>query len=98
MKKFMAEFKKFALRGNMIDMAVGVIIGGAFNSLVQSLINDIIMPFISLFTGKLDFTNWFIALDGNHYATLAAAQEAGVATMNFGTFLTGVLNLSLIHI
>lgn len=92
MKKFMAEFKKFALRGNMIDMAVGVIIGGAFNSLVQSLINDIIMPFISLFTGKLDFTNWFIALDGNHYATLAAAQEAGVATMNFGTFLTGVLN------
>lgn len=86
------EFKKFALRGNMMDLAVGVIIGGAFNSLVTSLVNDIIMPFLSLFTGKLDFSNWFIALDGKHYDTLAAAQEAGTATLNFGTFLSGVLN------
>lgn len=92
MKKFLKEFKAFALRGNVIDMAVGVIIGGAFNALVQSLINDMIMPLISLVTGKVDFTNWFIALDGKHYATLAAAQEAGVATVNFGTFLTGLLN------
>ena len=92
MKKFLSEFKAFAIRGNVIDMAVGVIIGGAFNGLVQSLINDIIMPLISLVTGKMDFTNWFIALDGKKYATLAAAQEAGVATVNFGTFLTGLLN------
>lgn len=86
------EFKKFALRGNMMDLAVGVIIGGAFNSLVSSLVNDIIMPFLSLFTGKLDFSNWFIALDGKHYDTLALAQEAGVATLNFGTFISGLLN------
>lgn len=86
------EFKKFALRGNMMDLAVGVIIGGAFNSLVSSLVNDVIMPILSLFTGKLDFSNWFIALDGKHYDTLALAQEAGVATVNFGTFISGVLN------
>lgn len=86
------EFKKFAIKGNMMDLAVGVIIGGAFNSLVSSLVNDIIMPILSLFTGKLDFTNWFIALDGKSYETLAAAQEAGVATVNFGTFISGVLN------
>lgn len=86
------EFKKFAIKGNMMDLAVGVIIGGAFNSLVSSLVNDIIMPILSLFTGKLDFTNWFIALDGKKYETLAAAQEAGVATVNFGTFISGVLN------
>ncbi len=58
------EFKKFALKGNMIDLAVGVIIGGGFNALVTSMVNDIIMPVISLFTGRLDFTNMFIALDG----------------------------------
>lgn len=92
MKAFFQEFKKFALRGNMIDMAVGVIIGGAFNGLVQSLINDIVMPLLSLVAGNLDFSNWFITLDGSHYATLAEAQAAGVATLNYGTFLSGVLN------
>ena len=86
------EIMKFALRGNMMDLAVGVIIGGAFNSLVNSLVNDIIMPFLSLFTGKLDFSNWFVALDGKKYETIALAQEAGVATINFGTFLSGLLN------
>lgn len=79
----------------MIDLAVGVIIGGAFNSLVNSLVNDIFMPILSLVVGRLDFTNWFIALDGNKYATLAAAQEAGVATINFGTFLSGLINFFL---
>ena len=64
MKKFMEEFKKFALKGNMIDLAVGVIVGGAFNGIVTSLVNDILMPVLSLFTGKLDFANWFVALDG----------------------------------
>lgn len=86
------EFKKFALRGNMLDLAVGVIIGGAFNSIVSSLVNDIIMPIISLFTGKIDFSNLFISLDGTHYTTLAAAQEAGAATLNYGNFISGVIN------
>ncbi len=90
--KMMEEFKKFALKGNMIDLAVGVIIGGAFNSIVNSLVNDIFMPVLSLFTGKLDFANWFIALDGNKYLTLAEAQEAGAATLNYGNFISGVLN------
>lgn len=92
MKKFIEEFKKFALKGNMIDLAVGVIVGGAFNSLVSSLVKDVVMPVLSLFTGKLDFTNWFIALDGNKYATLEAAQEAGAATLNYGNFISGLIN------
>ncbi len=86
------EFKKFAIRGNMIDLAVGVIIGGAFNSLVTSLVNDIVMPVLGIFTGGLDFSNWFIPLDGSHYSTLAQAQEAGAATLNYGVFLSGMLN------
>ena len=86
------EFKEFALKGNMIDLAVGVIIGGAFNSLVTSLVDNIIMPIISIFTGKIDFSNLFLALDGNEYATLAQAQSAGAATINYGAFITGLLN------
>lgn len=92
MKKFMAEFKKFALKGNMIDLAVGVIIGGAFNGLVSSLVNDIIMPSLSIFTGKMDFENWFYALDGNTYETIELAKEAGVATINYGNFISGIIN------
>ena len=65
--KTIEEFKKFALKGNMIDLAVGVIIGGAFNGIVNSLVKDVVMPVLSLFTGKLDFSNWFIALDGKEY-------------------------------
>lgn len=86
------EFKKFALRGNMIDLAVGMIIGSAFTSIVNSLVNDIFMPIVSIFTGKVDFTNWFLALDGNSYATLEAAQAAGAATFNYGTFISNVIN------
>lgn len=88
----LTEFKKFALRGNMIDLAVGVIIGGAFNAIVTSLVNDIIMPILSVFTGKLDFTNYFFALDGEKYGKLADAQAAGTATINYGAFITGVIN------
>lgn len=76
------EFKEFALKGNMIDLAVGVIIGGAFNSLVTSLVDNIIMPVISIFTGKIDFSNLFLSLDGKEYDTLAQAQKAGAATLN----------------
>lgn len=86
------EFKKFALRGNMIDLAVGMIIGSAFTGIVNSLVNDMVMPIISLFIGKVDFSNLFVALDGNQYATLEAAQTAGAATFNYGVFASNVLN------
>ncbi len=86
------EFKKFALKGNMIDLAVGIIIGGAFNSIVNSLVNDIIMPLLSIFTKNINFSNWFFALNGKKYETLAAAEEAGVAVVKYGLFLSGVLN------
>lgn len=86
------EFKEFALKGNMIDLAVGVIIGGAFNSLVTSLVDNIIMPVLSLITGKIDFTNLFIALDGQSYKTLSTAQKAGAPTINYGLFITGLIN------
>ena len=86
------EFKKFALRGNMIDLAVGMIIGSAFTGIVNSLVNDMIMPVVSIFTGKVDFSNWFFALDGNTYATLEAAQAAGAATFNYGTFISNIIN------
>lgn len=86
------EFKKFALRGNMIDLAVGMIIGSAFTGIVNSLVNDIIMPVVSIFTGKVDFTNWFISLDGSCYPTLEAAQAAGAATFNYGSFISNVIN------
>ncbi|MGN0386683.1 MAG: large conductance mechanosensitive channel protein MscL [Lachnospiraceae bacterium] len=76
----------------MIDLAVGMIIGSAFTSIVNSLVNDMIMPVVSIFTGKVDFTNWFIALDGGSYATLEAAQEAGAATFNYGSFISNVIN------
>lgn len=86
------EFKEFAVKGNMIDLAVGMIIGSAFTKIVNSMVNDLIMPLISVFTGKVDFTNWFYALDGKHYATIAEATEAGVATVNYGAFISGVID------
>ncbi len=89
------EFKEFAIKGNMIDMAVGVIVGGAFSSLVGTLVNNILMPLLSLITAGADFTTWFIALDGNHYATAAAAEEAGAAVVNFGMFIQGIINFVL---
>lgn len=95
MKKFLDEFKAFALKGNMIDLAVGMIIGSAFTSIVNSLVNDIFMPILSLITGKVDFSNMFIALDGNTYATLDEAQKIGVATINYGSFITQTINFLL---
>lgn len=90
--KITSEFKEFIMRGNVIDLAVGVIIGAAFQAIVNSLVNDIIMPVISLVTGGLDFSNWFVALDGQKYATLAAAQEAGASVLAFGNFISAILN------
>lgn len=91
MKKFFDEFKTFIMRGNVMDMAVGVIVGGAFQKIITSLVNDVIMPIITLFTGGIDFSNWFIALDGNKYATLADAEAAGAALIKYGSFITEVL-------
>ena len=89
------EFKEFISRGNVMDLAVGVIIGGAFQGIINSLVNDIIMPLVTLITGGIDFSNWFIALDGAKYETLAAAQEAGASTLNYGVFITAIINFLL---
>ena len=89
------EFKEFISRGNVMDLAVGVIIGGAFQAIINSLVKDIIMPVISLITGGIDFTNWFISLDGTKYESLAAAQEAGASTLNYGVFITAIINFLL---
>ena len=90
------EFKEFIMRGNVMDMAVGVIVGGAFSAIVNSLVNDILMPVISLATGKIDFSNLFIALDGGEYASLAAAQEAGAAVFAYGAFIQAVIQFLII--
>ncbi len=96
MKKFLEEFKKFAVRGNVVDMAVGVIMGSAFGKIVTSLVNDLLMPVLTLLTGGIDISNQFIALDGSSYDTLATAQEAGVATLNYGVFLQTVIDFVLV--
>jgi len=89
---FVAEFREFIMRGNVLDLAVGVIIGGAFQTIVKSLVDDILMPVISLLTGGIDFNNWFIALGKGDFATAADAAAAGVATLNYGTFIGAVIN------
>lgn len=95
-KGFIADFKQFATKGNVVDMAVGVIIANAFTKIVNSLVNDIITPAITIFTGKIDYTNLFLALDGNEYATLADAQAAGVSVISYGNFLTNVVNFFMV--
>lgn len=90
------EFKAFIQRGNVMDLAVAVIIGAAFGAIVSSFVNDIIMPILGLLTGGISFDNLFIALDGGNYATLAAAQEAGAATLRYGIFFNAVLNFLVI--
>lgn len=90
------EFKKFAMRGNVIDLAVGVIIGAAFTGIVNSLVNDIVMPPIGLLLEGVDFKDMFLSLDGNEYASLAAAQEAGAATLNYGQFINTLINFVIV--
>jgi len=90
------EFKTFIAKGNAIDLAVGVVIGAAFGKIVTSVVDDLIMPLISLLLGKVDFSQHFISLDGKSYATLAAAQEAGAATLNYGNFVTIVIQFLII--
>ncbi|MBU5293491.1 large conductance mechanosensitive channel protein MscL [Anaerosalibacter bizertensis] len=90
------EFKEFAVKGSVIDLAIGVIIGGAFGKIVSSLVNDIIMPIIGGIIGKVDFSNFFISLDGTRYATLQEAKSAGAATINYGVFLNVVIEFLII--
>lgn len=90
------EFKEFAMKGNVIDLATGVIIGAAFGKIVTSLVNDIIMPILSIITGRIDFTNLFIALDGKHYSNIEAAKAAGVASLNYGMFITSIIDFLII--
>lgn len=90
------EFKEFAMKGNVADLAVGVVIGGAFGNIVTSMVQDIIMPLVGLLTGGLDFTNFFLTLDGSNYSTLAEAQDAGAATLNYGLFISAVIDFLII--
>jgi large conductance mechanosensitive channel len=90
------EFKEFIKRGNVMDLAVAVIIGAAFGKIVSSVTDDLIMPVLSLATGKIDFTNLFFALDGKTYATLAEAKKAGAACFAYGNFINAVINFLII--
>jgi len=90
------EFRKFIMRGNVIDLAVGIIIGAAFTTVVNSLVNDIIMPPIGYILGGVDFSNLFITLGGGSFATLAEAQAAGAATINYGLFINAVINFLIV--
>lgn len=90
------EFKKFALKGNVIDLAVGVMIGGAFGKIVTSLVNDIIMPIVGLLVGKVDFSDLYINLSDKEYESFAKAKEAGAATINYGIFINNVVDFIII--
>ena len=93
---FLAEFKKFALRGNVMDLAVGLMLGASFNGIVQSLVNDVVMPPIGLLLGRVDFSSLFVDLSGGEYESLAQAKEAGAATINYGVFLNAVINFLIV--
>jgi large conductance mechanosensitive channel len=90
------EFREFAVKGNMIDLAVGVIIGGAFSKIVTSLVTDVIMPPLGLILGKVDLSNLFISLNGQSYATIAQAKAAAAPTLNYGLFLNNVLDFLIV--
>lgn len=90
------EFKAFVARGNVVDMAVGIILGSAFGQIITSLVNDIVMPPIGLLLGRVDFRNLFINLSGEQYESLAAAQEAGAPTINYGLFINTVLSFLIV--
>lgn len=90
------EFKQFAMRGNVVDMAVGIIIGAAFGKIVSSLVSDVLMPPIGKLMGNVDFSDLFIALSTGSYPTLAAAKAAGVATINYGIFINTVIDFTIV--
>ncbi len=90
------EFRDFAMRGNVIDLAVGIIIGAAFGKIVSSLVNDILMPPIGILLGKVDFSNLFLNLSAKHYDSLAEAKAAGAATINYGVFINNVIDFAIV--
>ena len=90
------EFKEFAMRGNVLDMAVGIVIGAAFGQIVTSFVQDVLMPPIGRLLGHVDFSNLFLNLSGTHYPTIAAAKAAGAATLNYGLFLNTVINFLIV--
>jgi large conductance mechanosensitive channel len=90
------EFKEFAMRGNVLDMAVGIIIGAAFGTIVTSFVNDVLMPPIGLLLGRVDFSSLFITLRGDQFATLAQAKAAGATTINYGVFINTLINFLIV--
>jgi len=90
------EFKAFALRGNVMDLAVGVVIGAAFGKIVDSMVNDLLMPVIGLLLGRIDFSNLFITLGSGSFATIAEAKKAGVATLNYGLFINTIIGFLIV--
>jgi large conductance mechanosensitive channel len=90
------EFREFAMRGNVVDLAVGIVIGAAFGKIVTSFVNDVLMPPIGLLLGKVDFSNLFLNLSDQHYATVAEAKAAGAATLNYGVFLNTVIDFLIV--
>jgi large conductance mechanosensitive channel len=90
------EFRDFAMRGNVIDLAIGVIIGAAFGKIVTSMVNDVLMPPLGLLLGKVDFSSLFINLSGTHYNSLAEAKAAGAATLNYGVFINNIIDFLLV--
>lgn len=96
MKKLFGEFKHFCAKGNILELATGVMIGGAFSTIVNSLVNDMLMPLIGLLTGGINLSGLFVALDLQSYPSIDAAQAAGVGTLNYGAFLQAVINFLII--
>jgi large conductance mechanosensitive channel len=90
------EFREFAVKGNVMDMAVGIIIGGAFGKIITSFVNDVLMPPIGMLLGKVDFSNFFFNLSGTSYPSIAAAKAAGAATLNYGLFLNTVIDFLIV--
>jgi large conductance mechanosensitive channel len=90
------EFRTFIARGNVMDLAVGIVIGAAFTSVVNSFVNDILMPPVGLVSGGVDFTNLFVSLSGDEYESLAAAQEAGAPTLNYGLFINSIISFLIV--
>ena len=94
--QMLEEFKKFAMRGNVIDLAVGIIVGAAFTAIVNSLVNDIMMPPLGLLIGGIDFSDFFITLSGGSYETLAEARAAGAVTINYGEFINQIVKFVIV--
>jgi large conductance mechanosensitive channel len=90
------EFKEFAMRGSVVDLAIGIVIGGAFGKIVTSIVNDVLMPPIGLLLGRVDFTNLFITLSGQKFASLQEAKAAGAATINYGLFISILIDFVLV--